>query len=138
MGVISLTMIRVDWICKGNGEAHHLSIKNICMKVRLYHDERVSAKDAPDSWSIYCPYPKKYQRVTGIKGVYLGCKPIDGGLIRCCWESMEVGQKVSLGKRMALSSTPKAFQVAFRKIECVYQHACQVDTLEAWGKFQRV
>ena len=44
MGVISLTMIRVDWIYKGNGEAHHLSIKNICMKVRLYHDERVSAK----------------------------------------------------------------------------------------------
>ena len=43
--------------------------KNICMKVRLYHDERVSAKDAPDAWSIYCPYPKKYQRVTGIKGV---------------------------------------------------------------------
>lgn len=40
--------------------------KNICMKVRLYHDERVSAKDAPDAWSIYCPYPKKYQRVTGI------------------------------------------------------------------------
>lgn len=58
MGVISLTMIRVDWIYKGNGEAHPLSIKNICMKVRLYHDERVSAKDAPDAWSIYCPYPK--------------------------------------------------------------------------------
>lgn len=51
---------------------------------------------------------------------------------------MEVGQKVSLGKRMALSSTPKAFQVAFRKIERVYLHACKVDTLEAWGKFQRV
>lgn len=47
------------------------------MKVRLYHAERVSAKDAPDAWSIYCPYPKKYQRVTGIKGVYLGCKPTD-------------------------------------------------------------
>lgn len=62
----------------------------------------------------------------------------DEGMIRCCLESMEVGQKVSLGKRMALSSTPKDFQVAFRKIECVYQHACQVDTLEAWGKFQRV
>lgn len=71
------------------------------MKVRLYHDERVSAKDAPDAWSIYCPYPKKYQRVTGIKGVYLGCKPTDEGMIRCCCESMEVGQKVSLGKRMA-------------------------------------
>lgn len=56
MGVISLTMIRVDWIYKGNGEAHHLSIKNICMKVRLYHDERVSAKDAPDAWG-------KFQRV---------------------------------------------------------------------------
>ena len=69
------------------------------MKVRLYHDERVSAKDAPDAWSIYCPYPKKYQRVTGIKGVYLGCKPTDGGLIRCCWESMEVGQRINLGKR---------------------------------------
>lgn len=138
MGVISLTMIRVDWIYKGNGEAHHLSIINICMKVRLYHNERVSAKDTPDAWSIYCPYPKKYQRVTGIKGVYLGCKPTDEGMIRCCWESMEVGQKVCLGKRMALSSTPKAFQVAFRKIERVYLHACQVDTLEAWGKFQRV
>lgn len=62
----------------------------------------------------------------------------DEGMIRCCLESMEVGQKVSLGKPMALSSTPKAFQVAFRKIERVYQHACQVDTLEAWGKFQRV
>lgn len=49
------------------------------MKVRLYHDGRVSAKDAPDAWSIYCPYPKKYQRVTGIKGVYLGCKPTDEG-----------------------------------------------------------
>lgn len=49
-----------------------------------------------------------------------------------------MGQKVSFGKRMALSSTPKAFQVAFRKIECVYQHACKVDTLEACGKFQRV
>lgn len=109
MGVISLTMIRVDWTYKGNGEAHHLSIKNICMKVRLYHDERVSAKDAPDAWSIYCPYPKKYQRATGIKGVYLGCKPTDEGMIRCCWKFMEVGQKVSLGKRMALSSTPKAF-----------------------------
>ena len=108
------------------------------MKVRLYHDERGSAKDAPDAWSIYCPYPNKYQRVTGIKGVYLGCKPTDEGMIRCCWESMEVGQKVSLGKRMVLSSTPKAFQVAFRKIERVYQHACKVDTLEAWGKFQRV
>lgn len=66
------------------------------------------------------------------------CKPTDEGMIRCCWESMEVGQKVSLGKRMALSSTPKAFQVAFRKIERVYLHACKVDTLEAWGKFQRV
>ena len=52
------------------------------MKVRLYHDERVSAKDTPDAWSIYCPYPKKYQRVTGIKGVYLGCKPTDEGMIR--------------------------------------------------------
>lgn len=62
----------------------------------------------------------------------------DEGMICCCLESMEVGQKVSLGKRMALSSTPKDFQVAFRKIERVYQHACQVDTLEAWGKFQRV
>ena len=98
------------------------------MKVRLYHDERVSAKDAPDAWSIYCPYPMKYQRVTGLKGVYLGCKPTDEGMIRCCWDSMEVGQKVSLGKRVALSSTPKAFQVAFRKIERVYQNACKVDT----------
>jgi len=131
-------MIRVDWICKGNGEAHHLSIKKYLYESSLYHDEKVSAKDAPDAWSIYCPYPKKYQRVTGIKGVYLGCKPTDEGMIRCCWESMEVGQKVSLGKRMALSSTPKAFQVAFRKIERVYLHACKVDTLEAWGKFQRV
>lgn len=46
------------------------------MKVCLYHDERVSAKDAPDAWSIYCPYPEKYQRVTGIKGIYLGCKRV--------------------------------------------------------------
>ena len=106
--------------------------------MQITHSERKKDKEAVDSWSIYCPYPKKYQRVTGIKGVYLGCKPTDGGLIRCCWESMEVGQKVSLGKRMALSSTPKAFQVAFRKIERVYLHACKVDTLEAWGKFQRV
>lgn len=96
------------------------------MKVRLYHDERVSAKDAPDAWSIYCPYPKKYQRVTGIKGVYLGCKPTDEGMIRCCWESMEVGQKVSLGKRVDVSSTPMAIQITFHRIECVYQHACQV------------
>lgn len=56
------------------------------MKVRLYHDERVSAKDAPDAWSIYFPYPKKYQRVTGIKGVYLGCKPTDEVVVGNPWK----------------------------------------------------
>ena len=108
------------------------------MKVRLYHDERVSAKDAPDAWSIYCPYPKKYQRVTGIKGVYLGCKPTAHLPSLCGGASMGVGQRINLGKRVDVSSTPMAIQITFHRIECVYQHACQVDTLEAWGKFQRV
>ena len=108
------------------------------MKVRLYHDERQSAKEAPDAWAIYCPYPRKYQRLTGIKGVFLGCKPTVGGLIRCCWDSIEVGQRVNLGRRMALSSTPEAFQVIFHQIESVYQNALKEDTLEAWGKFHRV
>lgn len=108
------------------------------MKVRLYHDERVGAKAAPDAWSIYCPYSLKYQKVTGIKGVYLGCKPTDEGMIRCCWESIEVGQRINLGKRVDVSSTPMAIQVAFHNIESVYQNACKVDTLEAWGKFQKV
>lgn len=39
MGVITLIMTEEKWFYKGNGEANHLSIKNICMKVRLYHDE---------------------------------------------------------------------------------------------------
>lgn len=56
----------------------------------------------------------------------------------CCWESIEVGQRINLGKRVDVSSTPMAIQITFHRIECVYQHACQVDTLEAWGKFQRV
>ena len=87
---------------------------------------------------VWSPHARKMRRVTGIKGVYLGCKPTDGGLIRSCWESMEVGQRINLGKRVDVSSTPIAIQVAFHNIERVYLNACKVDTLEAWGKFQRV
>lgn len=108
------------------------------MKVRLYHDERQSAKDAPDAWSIYCPYPLKLRKVTGIKGVWLGCKPTEDGMIRCTWESHEIGKEVYLGRRKALSTTPRAFQRIFRKIERVYQDACKKDTLQAWGKFHRI
>lgn len=49
-----------------------------------------------------------------------------------------MGQRINLGKRVDVSSTPMAIQITFHRIECVYQHACKVDTLEAWGKFQRV
>lgn len=93
------------------------------MKVRLYHDERVSAKDAPDAWSIYCPYPKKYQRVTGIKGVYLGCKPTDEGMIRCCWESMEVGAESQFGKAYGFIQYAKGFSSCFSQNR-VYLSAC--------------
>lgn len=108
------------------------------MKVRLYHDERLSAKGAPDAWSIYCPYPLRIRKVTGVKGVYLGCKPTVDGMIRCTWESHEIGEKVYLGRRIALSTTPKAFQCIFRKIDRVYQDACRKDTLQAWDKFHRM
>lgn len=49
-----------------------------------------------------------------------------------------MGQRINLGKRVDVSSTPIAIQVAFHNIERVYLNACKVDTLEAWGKFQRV
>ncbi len=105
------------------------------MKVRLYHDERLSAKNALDAWSIYCPYPRKYQKITGVKGIFLGCSPTVGGLIRCCWDSISVGQKVYLGRRKGLSCMPKDFQDVFHQIENAYQNALKKDTLEAWKKF---
>lgn len=49
-----------------------------------------------------------------------------------------MGQRINLGKRVDVSSTPIGIQVAFHNIERVYMNACKVDTLEAWGKFQRV
>ena len=49
-----------------------------------------------DAWSIYCPYPKKYRISTSIKGVFLGCKPTENGMVRCCWTEDEVGNKVYL------------------------------------------
>lgn len=107
------------------------------MIVKLYHDERKINKDAVDSWSIYCPYPKKYRKTTGIKGVFLECTPTEEGMIRCCWMEDEVGKKIYLGKRVDVSSTPKAFQVAFHSIESAYQKACKEDTEEAWQAFAR-
>ena len=83
------------------------------MKIRLYHSERKKDKEAVDAWSIYCPYPKKYRISTSIKGVFLGCKPTENGMVRCCWTEDEVGNKVYLGKRIDVSSTPKAFQAIF-------------------------
>ena len=66
------------------------------MKIRLYHSERKKDKEAVDAWSIYCPYPKKYRISTSIKGVFLGCKPTENGMVRCCWTEDEVGNKVYL------------------------------------------
>lgn len=107
------------------------------MEIRLYHSERKKDKEAVDSWSIYCPYPKKYRISTGIKGGFLGCKPTENGMIRCCWAEDEVGKKVFLGKRIEVSSTPKAFQAIFNHIARVFKYAYEKDTEEAWQAFAR-
>lgn len=39
MGVISLTMIRVDWICKGNGEAYQSILSYVINSVRIDVDD---------------------------------------------------------------------------------------------------
>lgn len=91
-----------------------------------------------DAWSIYCPYPKKYRISTSIKGVFLGCKPTENGMIRCCWTEDQVGNKVYLGKRIDVSSTPKAFQAIFNHIARVFNNACEKDTKEAWDEFAKV
>ena len=75
------------------------------MEIKLYHDQRRKHRDAADSWSIYCPYPMKYRAATGIKGVFLGCKPTEEGMVRCCWMEDEIGKNIYLGKRIAVSST---------------------------------
>lgn len=108
------------------------------MIIKLYHDERTGHKDAMDSWSIYCPYPKKYRKNTGIKGVFLGCMPTEDGMIRCCWMEDEVGKKVFLGKRIDVSSTSKAFQAIFHDIASLFNKACKENTEEAWRAFARI
>lgn len=70
------------------------------MEIKLYHDQRRKHRDAADSWSIYCPYPMKYRAATGIKGVFLGCKPTEEGMVRCCWMEDEIGKNIYLGKRI--------------------------------------
>lgn len=108
------------------------------MKIRLYHSEIKKDKEAVDAWSIYCPYPKKYRIPTSIKGVFLGCKPTENGMVRCCWTEDEVGNKVYLGNRIDVSSTPKAFQAIFNHIARVFKNACEKDTKEAWDEFAKV
>lgn len=108
------------------------------MKIKLYHDQRRKHQDAADSWSIYCPYPKKYRAATGIKGVLLGCKPTEDGIVRCCWMEDEIGKNIYLGKRIDVASTPKAFQAIFKHIAKVFNKACKEDTKEAWQAFTNV
>lgn len=108
------------------------------MEIKLYHDQRRKHRDAADSWSIYCPYSMKYRAATGIKGVFLGCKPTEEGMVRCCWMEDEIGKNIYLGKRIAVSSTSKAFQAIFKHIGKVFNKACKEDTKEAWQAFANV
>lgn len=108
------------------------------MKARLYHDERVSERDADDSWSIYLPLPKKMRKKTGLKGVFLGCKPTVYGMIRCTWEEDKIERSVFLGKRIDTCTTPKAFQKMFKDIESTFQNACVQDTPQAWNTFYEI
>lgn len=85
------------------------------MKAKLYHDERVSEREADDSWSIYLPLPKKMRKKTGLKGYFLGCKPTEYGMIRCTWEEDKIEKSAYLGKRIDPSTTPKLFKKCSEK-----------------------
>ncbi len=103
------------------------------MKARLYHDIRKANCDAVDAWTMYFPCPKHIVKSEGVKGVFLGCKPTDTGMIRCCWENHMVGNDMYFGKRVKVEETSIAFQEIFKHFEMRWNQALHEDTAEAWG-----
>lgn len=116
-----------------NGTGIH---KLITMKARLYHDTRKKFCGYVDAWSIYFPYPKWLrEQEDGVRGCFLGCRPTDDGMDRCTWEYDEPDKPLYLGKRVDISTTPKAFQKIFKHYEKLWNDAITKNTEEAWNKW---
>lgn len=116
-----------------NGTVTH---KFDTMKARLYHDTRKSVCDCVDAWSMYFPYPKWLcKQEDGVRGCFLGCRPTEDGMDRCTWEYDEPDKRLYLGKRVDISTTPKAFQEIFRHYEKLWNDAITQNTEEAWDKW---
>lgn len=116
-----------------NGTDTH---KQNTMKARLYHDTRKKFRDYVDAWSMYFPYPKWLrEQEHGTRGCFLGCRPTEYGMDKCTWEYDEPDKRLFLGKRVDVSTTPKAFQDIFKHYEKLWNEAITKNTEEAWNKW---
>lgn len=114
-------------------------MKKYNVKARIY-DSGKKYESYPDRYAILYMIPKEY-RNNGLKGIYLGCRPTEDGMIRCTWEEVKtsdrIGVTVNLGKRIPIEHLPAGFRHIVRKMDRVYNRALNENTEQAWAEWYR-